>query len=125
MLYEVITASMQVVPMALPLAILLASLMSFGNLGEHYELTAIKASGISLPRLMMPLILFTILTSIGAFWFSNNVLPVANLKLYSLLYDVKLAKPELEIKEKVFYDGIEDFSIKINDKDPKSNMLNA
>ena len=116
-------ASVQVIPMALPLAILLASLMSFGNLGENYELTAIKASGISLPRTMMPLIIFTIFTSIGAFWFSNNVLPIANLKLYSLLYDVKLAKPELDLKEKIFYSGIDQFSIKINDKNDENNLL--
>ncbi|TAJ11531.1 YjgP/YjgQ family permease [Marinilabiliaceae bacterium JC017] len=116
-------AAVQVIPMALPLAILLASLMTFGNLGENYELTAIKAAGISLPRIMMPLVILTILISIGAFWFSNNMLPVANLKMYSLLWDVKQAKPELDIKEKVFYDGIENFSIKIDEKDKESNML--
>nr|WP_321408072.1 LptF/LptG family permease [uncultured Carboxylicivirga sp.] len=116
-------ATLQVVPMALPLAILLASLMTFGNLGENYELTAIKAAGISLPRTMKPLIYITIFISIAAFWFSNNVLPYANLKLYSLLYDVKQAKPELEIKEQVFYDGFENFRIKIDHKDKETNLL--
>lgn len=116
-------ATLQVVPMALPLAILLASLMTFGNLGENYELTAIKAAGVSLPRTMMPLIIITVTISIAAFWFSNNVMPYANLKLYSLLYDVKNARPELDIKEQVFYDGIDDFRIKIGEKDSETNLL--
>ncbi len=116
-------ATLQVVPMALPLAILLASLMTFGNLGENYELTAIKAAGVSLPKTMKPLIIITIVISIAAFWFSNNVMPYANLKLYSLLYDVKQAKPELEIKEQVFYDGIDNFRIKIDEKNNETNIL--
>jgi len=116
-------ASLQVVPMALPLAILLASLMTFGNMGEHYELTALKAAGISLPRIMKPLMVFILMVAGAAFWFSNNLLPVANLKLYSLLYDVRQTRPELDIKEKVFYDGIEDFSIKIEDKDRETNLM--
>ncbi len=116
-------ASVQVVPMALPLAILLASLMTFGNLGENYELTAIKAAGISLPRIMAPLIFLTVSISIGAFWFSNNIMPVANLKLFSLLYSVKQARPELDIKEKIFYDGVDDFRIKIDDKNQKTGMM--
>jgi lipopolysaccharide export system permease protein len=116
-------ASVQVVPMALPLAILLASLMTFGNLGENYELTAIKAAGISLPRTMAPLIILTVSISIGAFWFSNNVMPVANLKLFSLLYSVKQARPELDIKERIFYDGVDDFRIKIDEKDQKTGMM--
>ncbi len=115
--------ALQTVPMALPLAILLAALMTFGNLGEHYELTAIKASGVSLFRLMKPLIVLTVAVSGMAFWFSNNVLPVANLKFYTLLYSVRQAKPELEIKERVYYDGIEGFRIKVEEKDQKTGML--
>jgi lipopolysaccharide export system permease protein len=116
-------ASVQVIPMALPLAILLASLMTFGNLGENYELTAMKAAGISLPRIMRPLIILTILTSIAAFWFSNNMLPVANLKFFSLFYDVRMAKPELDIKEDVFYDGIDDFNLYVSEKDKEKDLL--
>ena len=116
-------ASLQVVPMALPLAILLASLMSFGNLGENYELTALKSAGISLPRIMSPLIVFTVLVSLAAFKFSNNVLPVANLKLYSLLWSVRQASPEFDIKEKIFYNGLTDFSIKIENKSKTNDML--
>ncbi|MCW3806029.1 LptF/LptG family permease [Plebeiibacterium marinum] len=116
-------ASLQVIPMALPLAILLASLMSFGNLGENYELTALKSAGISLPRIMAPLIIFSILVSVGAFIFSNNVLPVANLKFTSLMWSVRQSRPEFDIKEKVFYDGLENFSIKIDHKSKNGEML--
>ncbi len=116
-------ASLQVVPMALPLAILLASLMTFGNLGENYELTALKASGISLPKIMSPLIIFTVIISIGAFKFSNNVLPVANLKFTSLMWSVRKSRPEFDIKEKIFYDGLEDFNIKIDKKSKNGEML--
>ncbi len=116
-------ASVQVIPMALPLAILLASLMTFGSLGENYELTAIKASGVSLMRTMKPLIVVTVIISFLAFGFSNNVLPWANLKLYTLLWSVKQKKPELEIKEQIFYDGIENFRIKISGKDPETGLM--
>ncbi|MGQ1891024.1 LptF/LptG family permease [Thermophagus sp. OGC60D27] len=116
-------ASLQVVPMALPLAILLASLMTFGNLGENYELTALKSAGISLIRIMMPLIILTVLTAFGAYKFTNNVLPVANLKLVSILHGVKETRLELDIKENVFYQGVDDFSIKVKKKNPQKNML--
>lgn len=115
--------AMQTVPMALPLAILLAALMTFGNLGENYELTAIKASGVSLFRTMKPLIALTVLVSVLAFWFANNVLPVANLKFHTLIASVRQARPELEIKERVYYDGVDGFRIKVERKDPKTGML--
>jgi lipopolysaccharide export system permease protein len=105
------------VPLALPLAILLSSIMTFGNLGEHYELVALKSSGISLQRIMAPLIFMTLLISILAFYFSNNLLPYANLKMGSLLYDVQEQKPALNIKEGIFYDGIDDYVIKVGKKD--------
>ncbi|MFT3740118.1 MAG: LptF/LptG family permease [Breznakibacter sp.] len=116
-------ASLQVVPMALPLAILLASLMTFGNLGENYELTAIKSAGVSLPRIMLPLIVLIAIVSYGAFKFSNNMLPVANLKLTTLIYDVRQTRPELDIKERIFYEGVGDFTIKIDDKNRQTNMM--
>ena len=115
--------SASLVPMALPLAILLASLMTFGNLGEHFELLALKSSGISLSRIMAPLNLFTIIISILAFIFSNNILPIANLKMRSLLYDIQQQRPELQIKEGVFYNGINNYSIKIAEKDYRTNLL--
>ena len=111
-------ASATFVPMALPLAVLLSSLMTFGNLGENYELVAIKASGISLQSMMKPLVIFIIFVSIGAFFFSNDVLPKANLKFLTLLRDVRHKKPAVQIKEGVFYNEISDYVIRIGKKDP-------
>jgi lipopolysaccharide export system permease protein len=115
--------STSLVPLALPLALLMAALMTFGNLGEFNELTALKSSGISLQRIMRPLIIVTLLLSLAAFFFSNYVLPVANLKMRSLLYDIQRKKPEFQIIEGVFYNGIEGYSIRIGDRSHKSGML--
>ncbi len=111
------------VPMALPLAILLASLMTMGNLGENYELTAMKASGISLPRIVAPLVIFSVALAIFAFLFANYVLPVTNKKMTSLLWDITNSKPELQIKEGVFNNGLNNYSIRVGKKDYKTNML--
>lgn len=111
------------VPLALPLAILLASLMTMGDLGEHFELTAMKASGISLPRIVAPLIFISMCLVVIAFLFSNYVLPKTNLKMVSLLRDITYQKPELQIREGIFYSGIDDFSIRVGKKDYKTNML--
>jgi lipopolysaccharide export system permease protein len=109
-------ASFTFVPLALPLAILLSSLMTFGNLGEHYELVAMKSSGISLRTIMKPMIILSILLSGFAFYFSNNVLPVANLKFKSLLYDVRKKKLAVNIKEGIFYNDMEDYVIRVGKK---------
>jgi len=115
-----LTATM--VPMALPLAILMAALMTFGNLGEFYELTAMKSSGVSLVRIMLPLIIVAVFLSIGAFLFSNYMLPVTNLKMRSLLYDIQRKRPAFQIVEGIFYNGIEGYSMRIDTKDPDTNM---
>lgn len=104
------------VPMALPLAILLASLMSFGNFGEHYELVAMKASGISLWKVMRPLVYFSILMSILAFIFSNSILPVTTLKSKVLLFDVRKQKLAFDIKEGIFYKDLENYVIYVGKK---------
>ncbi len=108
--------SANLVPLALPLAILVSSIMTFGNLAEHFEITAAKASGISLQRLMRPLFVIAICISALAFVFSNYVLPYTNLKMGSLLYDIRQQKPALSIREGVFYGGIEGYSIKVGSK---------
>lgn len=110
-------ASATFVPMALPLAVLLASLMTFGNLGEHYELVAIKAAGISFRKAMMPLVVFIVLLSGLAFYFSNNILPIANLKYGVLLFDIREKKPALNINEGIFYNELEGYVIRIGKKD--------
>lgn len=106
-------ASLSVVPLAIPMAVLLSSLMSFGNLAEHYELAALKSSGLSLMRIMRPLIVLAIATMVGAFLFSNYVLPYTNLKMYSTLFDIRQQKPALNIKEGIFYNEIDGYSIRI------------
>jgi lipopolysaccharide export system permease protein len=111
------------VPLALPLAILLSSLMMFGNLGEHYELVTIKAAGISLSRIMRPLIIVSIVISALAFYYSNVVLPMANLKSLSLLYDVREKKLAFNLKEGVFYNGIEGFIIRVGKKEKDGNTI--
>jgi len=116
--------SATVVPMALPLAVLLSSIMTFGTLGENNEMAALKASGVSLIRVMRPLIIFMLIISVLAFLFSNFVIPVANLKSETLLRNITNKKPALNIREGVFYGGIEGYSIKVGDKfGPDKNGL--
>jgi lipopolysaccharide export system permease protein len=115
--------TLTIIPMALPLAILLASTMVIGNLGENNELTAYKTGGLSLLRVMGSLIIFTVFLSFGAFYFSNNVLPKVHLKFYSLLFDIRKQKPALDIKEGVFYRGISGFALKVHHKDPDNKTL--
>lgn len=103
-------------PMALPLAVLLSSLMTFGNLGEHFELTAIKSSGISLIRALRPIAIFTVFLVIAAFLSNNFLVPRVNLKTFSLLYDIRMKSPALDIREGIFYAGIPGYSIKVNQK---------
>ena len=109
-------ASITFVPMALPLAILLASIMSFGDFGEHYELVAMKASGISIWRVMRPLVIFCMLLSGLAFIFSNSINPVAMLKFKTLLMDVRRQKLAFDIKEGVFYRDMENYVIYVDKK---------
>lgn len=118
-----IYACSNLVPMALPLAVLLSSIMTFGNLAEHYELMAIKSAGISLVKIMRSLIVFVIIISGCAFLFSNNVMPYTTLKAKSLLHDIKEQKPEVSINEGVFSDAIDDYSIKVGRKSHNSPML--
>jgi lipopolysaccharide export system permease protein len=106
-------AALSFVPLALPMAVLLSSLMTFGNLGEHYELAALKSAGMSLTRIMRPLFFLICAITIGAYYFSNNLLPYTNLKMLSTLYDVEQQKPALNIKEGVFYNDIDGYSIRI------------
>ncbi|RYU76451.1 LptF/LptG family permease [Hymenobacter persicinus] len=108
--------SVLMVPVSLPLAVLLSSLMTFGTLGEHHELTAIKTSGISLIRILRPVLLVSALLAVGSFWFNDAIVPKANLKAYSLLWDLRQQKLALDIREGVFYNGIPGYTIKVNKK---------
>ena len=111
------------VPMALPLAILLASLMTFGNMGEFSELTALKSSGIPLQRIMRPVVILVAVLCLISFVFSNNVQPYANRKARMLLFDIRRKRPEMNIQAGTFNNDIEGFSIKVGSKDPSTNRL--
>ena len=113
LLYAVFT----VVPLALPLAILLASLMTFGNLGENFELTAMKSAGVSLFRIIRPLIIFISMVCIGAFYFSNYVLPISQTKLWTLILSLKQKSPEFDIPTNEFYSGINGVNLYVREKE--------
>lgn len=116
-------AAVTMIPLALPLAILLASLMTFGNLSEKFELLALKASGVSLIRIMRPLIITISFIAVGAFFFQNNALPTVQVKMWSLLYSMKQKSPALDIPEGVFYNQIEGYNIYVKRKDTQKNMM--
>jgi lipopolysaccharide export system permease protein len=111
------------VPLALPLAVLISSIMTFGNLGETYELVAIKSSGIPLLRFMRPLIFVSAIICGLAFLLANFVVPRANLKFYTMLYDIRVAKPAFDIKEGIFYTKLPNYSIKVGRKDKDGNGI--
>ncbi len=108
---------------ALPLALLFSSIMTFGNLGESFELIAIKAAGIPLVRFMRPLFVFALFLAGVAFLFANNIIPVTQMKLTSLKYDIIVAKPALDIKEGVFYDKIDGYVIKLGKKESNDSVI--
>lgn len=116
-------AALTMVPTALPLAVLLASLMVFGNLGEKLELTAMKAAGISLFRIMRPLIVLMVAIAVGAFFFQNYVLPVAQSKMWTMMFSVRQKTPEVEIPVRSFYDDIPGLNLYIDRKNPETGML--
>ncbi len=116
-------AAVSMVPMALPLAVLLASLMTFGNLGERSELTAMKASGVSLIHIMRPLIVLVMVIAVGAFFFQNDVLPKAQVKMWTLLFSMKQKSPEVEIPEGAFYDQIPGYNLYVKHKNRDTGVL--
>ena len=115
-------ASLNQIPMSLPLAMLLSSIMTFGKLGETVELTALKALGVSMLRIMRPLIFITILFTFAAFYINDSVLPKTNTKLKNLLQDITSKKPELSIPEGVFYKGLEGYTIRVGKKNEDKSL---
>ena len=111
------------VPLALPLALLISSIMTFGNLGESFELVAIKSSGIPLLRFMRPLIILTVFISGFAFLCANNIIPMAQLKFETLKHDIIVKKPALDIKEGVFYNKIDGYVLKIGKKEKDDSTI--
>ncbi|HOA38666.1 MAG TPA: LptF/LptG family permease, partial [Flavihumibacter sp.] len=119
----VVYVAATVLPLALPLAVLLSSIMTFGNLGETFELVAIKSAGISLLRFMQPLFFVSLLLTGVAFLFNNNIIPVANLKLNRLKYDIINKKPAFDMREGSFYTTLPGYAIKIGKKEKDDSTL--
>lgn len=111
-----IYASATLVTLAMPISILISSIMTFGKLGENFELVAIKASGISLLRFMRPMFFISILLSGIAFLFANNIAPVANLKFATIYHDIYEKSPAFDLRPGIFYDGFRGYSIKVDKK---------
>jgi len=116
-------ASARFVPIALPMSILLSSVLVFGKLGEQYELTALKSAGISLFKVMIPCLFLSVLLAGGSYMFSNYVMPIANLENATKIYEIQKKKPTINIKEGVFYNDINDFYIKVGEKSENGNKL--
>ena len=116
-------AALSLLPLALPLSILLAALMTFGDLGEHIELTALKSSGISLTTIMKPIAILMVFVAIGAFFFMNNALPKSPVKMWTLLFSMRQTSPTLDIPEGAVYSQIPGYNIYVKRKDKERDML--
>jgi lipopolysaccharide export system permease protein len=115
--------SATLIPLALPLAVLFSSIMTYGNLAEHNELTALKASGQSLLKVMRPMFFFVLVLSAGAFYFNNYLLPIANYKWRAIIFDIQDKKPTFGITAGVFYNDIDGYSIRVDSKDDQNGHL--
>lgn len=116
-------AMANMIPMGLPLATLLAAIMTMGNLGENYELLAMKSAGMSLPRIIRPLLVLVTGVAILSFFVANNLVPYANKKMASTLYDIKRQKQSIEFRDGLFFNGIDDMSIRVGHQDPETGLL--
>ena len=115
--------SCTILPLAMPLATLIASIMTLGNMGESNELLAMNAAGISLKRILVPLIVVSVGISISAFFVSNNLIPVAYNKIYTLQYDINKTKEEIKIPTGTFYNGIDGYTLRISDRNKETDMM--
>ncbi|MCM1300844.1 MAG: LptF/LptG family permease [Alistipes senegalensis] len=121
---ELFTYAMaNMIPMGLPLAMLLAAIMTMGNLGENYELLAMKSAGMSLIQITKPLIILTSFVAVGSFFISNNLVPYANRKMFSIIFDIRQQKQALEFQDGLFFNGIENMSIRVGRQEPDTHLL--
>jgi len=121
---ELMTYAMaNMLPLGLPLAVLLAAIMTMGNLGENYELLAMKSAGLSLVRITQPLLIFVSLIAVGSFFIGNNLVPYANKKMYSIISDIRQQRQTLEFRDGLFFNGLDDMSIRVGHQDPDTHLL--
>lgn len=116
-------AMANMIPMGLPLSMLLAAIMTMGNLGENYELLAMKSAGMSLVQITKPLIVVVSVVAVGSFFISNNLVPYSNKKMFSIIYDIRQQKQSLEFKDGLFFNGIDNMSIRVGHQDPETHLL--
>jgi lipopolysaccharide export system permease protein len=116
-------ATNNMISLGFPLATLFAAIMTMGNLGENYELLALKSAGVSLPRIMLPLFIVTMGMSAASFFVGNNLVPYSNRKFSSIIYDIRQQKQDIEFKDGLFFNGIDNVSIRVEKQDPKTHLL--
>lgn len=116
-------ATINTIPMGLPLATLLAGIMTMGNLGESNELLAMKSAGMSLPRILLPVVIVVTVIAIGSFFVSNNLVPYSNKKMFAIRFDINNQKQAIDFKDGVFFNGIPDMSIRVESQDRRTNLL--
>ena len=118
-----VCASINMIPLGLPLAMLLSAIMAMGNLGENFELLAMKSAGLSLPRIMKPMIVVVTLISFGSFFISNNLVPYANERMYDIMFNIREQRQELNFKDGMFFNGLPDMSIRVGHQDLQTRLL--
>lgn len=116
-------ATVNMIQMGLPLAVLLATIMTMGNLGENYELLAMKSAGMSLLKIVRPLVFVVLLISIGSFFIINNLAPYSNKKMFSIIHDIQRQNQALEFQDGLFFNGIDNMSIRVEHQNPESKLL--
>ena len=118
-----ICATINMIPLGLPLAMLLSAIMAMGNLGENFELLAMKSAGLSLPRIMSPLIAVVSIIAFGSFFISNNLVPYANQRMYDIMFDIREQRQELNFQDGMFFNGLPDMSIRVGHQDEQTRLL--
>jgi lipopolysaccharide export system permease protein len=116
-------ATTNMISIGFPLAVLFAAIMTMGNLGENYELLALKSAGVSLPRIMLSLFVVTIGMAVASFFVTNNLVPYSNRQMSAVLYDIRQQKQDIEFKDGLFFNGIDNVSIRVEKQDPKTHLL--
>ena len=116
-------ATANMIPLGLPLSMLLSAIMAMGNLGEHFELLAMKSAGMSLPRILRPLIILVGCIAIGGFFITNNLVPAANKRMYEILYDIREQRQDMDFQDGMFFNGLPNMSIRVGHQDDKTKLV--
>ena len=116
-------ATANMIPLGLPLSMLLSAIMAMGNLGEHFELLAMKSAGMSLPRILRPLIILVGCIAVSGFFISNNLVPAANKRMYEILYDIREQRQDMDFQDGMFFNGLPNMSIRVGHQDDKTKLV--